>query len=238
MSLSRAFLALGITVTVLSLGVSAAERGFGTFEAQADVGNVTPPGSAEFDKEAGEYRIKGAGQNIWGLHDDFHFVYRKSPADFVLSAEVSWKGEGKNPHRKAGCMLRQGLEPDAAYADVMVHGDGLISLQYREKAGGATKEIKSAVKGPAAVRLERRGETVTAFVATRDGKGDKREKSGKRIDAEEKLTFEPIGSVRLPLKELSYAGLAVCSHEANVEETAVFSRVAFEGEVARPVPGK
>jgi regulation of enolase protein 1 (concanavalin A-like superfamily) len=211
---------------------SAAAGDLGAFEAQADVGKVDPPGSAEFDKDAGQYRIKSAGQNIWGVHDDFHFVYRKSSGDLVATAEVSWKGEGKNAHRKAGCMIRQSLEPDAAYADVMVHGDGLISLQYREKAGGPTKEIKSTVKAPAAVRLERRGDTVTASVATsaeQAGKGDKTDPK------EKQLSFRPIGSVQLPLKDPAYAGLAACSHDATVEETAIFSRVTIKSE---PAPSK
>ncbi|HEY7115254.1 MAG TPA: hypothetical protein VH475_01640 [Tepidisphaeraceae bacterium] len=187
----------------------------GDFEAQADVGTVEPPGSATFDKSTGQYRITSAGANIWGAHDDFHFVYRKSAGDVVLlTADIAWVGQGKNAHRKAGCMIRQSLDPDSPYADIMIHGDGLISLQYRESKGGQTKEIKSETKAPAAIRLERRGDTFTAFVAPK--------KDGKPGE------FHSVGSIKLALGEPAYAGLAVSSHEPKDQETAVFTRVAVE----------
>ena len=237
----RATFAPVLTTTVLCLSVRAAESRLGAFEAQADVGKVDPPGSAEFDKNTGQYRIKSAGQNIWGVHDDFHFVYRKCPADLVLTANVSWEGEGKNAHRKAGCMIRQSLEPDSAYADVMVHGDGLISLQYREKAGGPTREIKSQVKAPATLRLERRGDTVTASLAPRDAKaakGEEARKDDKPNTKAQQPPFEPIGSIQLQFRNPTYAGLAVCSHEASVEETAIFSGVMLNSDIAPSKPEK
>ncbi len=46
-------------------------------------------------------------------------------------------------HRKAALMIRQSLEPDAAYADVALHGDGLTSLQFRPTAGAATSALAS-----------------------------------------------------------------------------------------------
>jgi hypothetical protein len=39
-------------------------------------------------------------------------------------------------HRKAALMIRQSLDPGAAYADVALHGDGLTSLQSRATADG------------------------------------------------------------------------------------------------------
>jgi regulation of enolase protein 1 (concanavalin A-like superfamily) len=213
-----------LAIALLCHAVPAADESkLGAFDDQADVGKVDPPGSAQFDKASGAYRITSAGQNVWGAHDDFHFLHRRAAADFVVTADVSFVGDGRNAHRKAGGMLRQGLEPDAPYADVVVHGDGLISLQYREKPGGPTLEIKSELKAKAVtVRLERRGDTVTAAVAVRD------------VDKDAQPTFKPIGSVQLPLRDPAYAGLFVCSHEAAAQETAVFSRVTFEPLAQRP----
>jgi len=51
-------------------------------------------------------------------------------------------------HRKAVLMVRQNLNPDSAYADVALHGDGLTSLQYRLKDGQATAEVRSTLSMP------------------------------------------------------------------------------------------
>ena len=130
--------------------VAAPARGeIGDFEASADVGKVEPPGTATFDKAANQYKITASGANIWAKIDAFHFLYRKISGDVTLAADIAFVGEGKNPHRKAGWMIRQNLEPDAPYVDVMVHGEGLIALQYRSEKGGITKGIDSKIKSPA-----------------------------------------------------------------------------------------
>jgi TolB protein len=61
------------------------------------------------------------------------------------------------PHRKMGLMIRSSKAEDAVYMDGALHGDGLTSLQYREKAGGETKEIASEIKAPEFVQVERKG---------------------------------------------------------------------------------
>ncbi len=125
-------------------------------------------------------------------------------------------------------MIRQGLEPDAAYVDIMVHGDGMIALQYRNAKGEVTLDIKSSVKAPAKVRVERRGDTFTAYAAPAIGKGEKPRGEGDG--------FESIGSVKMAMKDPAYAGLAVTAHDAKVTETAVFSHVTVEASAAKPVP--
>ena len=68
----------------------------------------------------------------------------------TLGADVRFLGSGGNAHRKACLLVRQTLDADSAYADAVLHGDGLTSLQYRETSGGPTREIQSNVSAPAA----------------------------------------------------------------------------------------
>jgi TolB protein len=203
----------------------AAEAKLGDFDAQADVGTVEPAGSGEFDNAANQYRIKSSGENIWARHDDFHFVYRKATSDMSITSDVELVGQGKNAHRKAGLMIRQGLEPDAAYVDVMLHGDGLVALQYRSAKGEATLDVKSSVKAPATVRLERHGETFSAYAAPAPAKGEKPAEADK---------FVLIGSIKLAMKDPAYAGLAVTAHDPKTTETALFSNVAIKAVPANP----
>jgi Tol biopolymer transport system component len=163
-----------------------------------------------FDPGKGEYRVTGSGENMWGAKDAFHFAWRRLSGDLILTAEVSFPEREGNAHRKAGWMVRSGLEADAPYADSVVHADGLISLQYRLVRGGPTLEIRSPVRAPAAIRLERTGDLFSLSVA-REGKA-----------------FQPVGSVTVALPDSVYAGLAVCGHEATALATATFSRVTLE----------
>src|SRR5258706_254337 len=89
----------------------------GDFESAADVGKVAPPGAAQYDKAADQYRISAAGENIWSKLDAFHFVHRKLTGDLTAAADIAFVGQGKNAHRKAGLMIRQSLDADAPYVD-------------------------------------------------------------------------------------------------------------------------
>ena len=180
----------------------------GIFEGQSDVGTVLHPGSAHFDSAKGDYTISGCGENMWFKTDAFHFVWKKVSGDLTLTADISFVGVGKNPHRKVCLLVRQSLDPDSPYADVAVHGVGLTSLQYRDEKGETTREIQSNVTAPHRVRLEKHGDYVTISVS----------------DAEGRL-HPSGGSAKIPLQGSFYVGLGVCSHEKDVTETAVFSNV-------------
>jgi hypothetical protein len=182
----------------------------GDFQGKADIGKVELPGSVEFDAARGEYRITGSGTNIWGDTDAFHFAWWKVAGDLEMTAEVHWVGEGKQAHRKAGWMVRQDLAADSPYADAVVHGDGLISLQYRRIRGGPTMEVKAPVKPPAAIRLERTGDLFSLSVAPGGA------------------SFQPIGSLTVSLSGPVHAGLVVCSHDATTRETAIFTNVGLK----------
>ena len=110
---------------------------------QADIGSVGKPGRAVLEITNLSYRVAGGGENMWFTNDAFHFVWDRRSGNFSLSAAVEWLTAGGNAHRKACLIARQGLDPDSPYVDVAVHGDGLISLQYRELPGGPTREVQA-----------------------------------------------------------------------------------------------
>jgi TolB protein len=180
----------------------------GEFEHNMDIGQISLHGSAQFDPETKQYQITGSGENMWAAQDAFHFLWRQVSGDFKLSTNVAFPNPGGHEHRKAGWMIRQSLDPNSAYVDAVVHGDGLISMQYRTEKGGNTYEIQSPVKAPASITLERDGNLMSFSVAkTNEG-------------------FQPVGNITIPLKDPVYIGLFVCAHDPNKLETAVFSNVS------------
>lgn len=187
------------------------------FDANSDVGDTPVKGTVEFDPATGEYRVSGGGENIWGPADAFQFAWKQMSGDMALTADVRFIGAGTVLHRKAALMFRQTLDAGSAYADVAVHGDGLTSLQFRPAAGAATKEIRSDLKGPVRIRIERRGGTFTMFAGA----------PGEEL--------KPAGPATVVLQDPVYVGLAVSSHKADLLETAVFSNVKVE-PLAAPRP--
>jgi len=199
-----------IICSVSLLGSCSTTDKLGIFEGQTDVGQVKIKGSMQFDPNENIYIITASGENIWYDVDAFHFVWKKTKGDLELTTDVDWPGVEKPNHRKAGWMVRQDPSANSPYADAVVHGDGLICLQYRKVQGGDTMEIRSPLKAPATMRLQQDGDLFTLSVAS---KGQ---------------NFQPVGSVSVPLAASVYTGLVVCSHDADITETAVFSNVTMK----------
>jgi hypothetical protein len=105
------------------------EAPLGLFEGHGDVGAVGVPGSVAYDAGPKSYLVTGGGENMWFAEDALHFVWKRVSGDVSLAADIRWLGTGGNAHRKACLLIRQSLDPKSAYADAVIHGDGLTSLQ-------------------------------------------------------------------------------------------------------------
>jgi TolB protein len=191
---------------------SAAAEALGVFDDHGDVGSPRLSGSALYNGFSQEYALSAAGVNLWGPRDEFHFVWKRLAGNFVVQARVELLGTGVDPHRKLGVMVRSTLDADSPYADAVVHGDGLTSLQFRRAKGAATEEIRSTLTGADVLQLERRGDRVT-LRAARFGE-----------------TFAASELDALALGDEVYVGLFLCSHNPDVVERAVFRDV----RLARP----
>jgi Tol biopolymer transport system component len=203
---------LAIVVLFMSAKLSyAASTELGIFSHQRDIGNVARHGSVDFNPATGEYLIAGGGENMWFTNDAFHFVWKKMSGDFTLTADVKFIGTGGNPHRKACLLIRQSLHPDSVYADVAFHGSGLTALQYRDTPAGTTHEIQSNISAPARIRIEKRGDYISMWLAAA---GEDLKPAG--------------GYLQIPFKGKFYVGLGVCAHDNKALEKAVFSNVELK----------
>ena len=185
----------------------------GQFQGQTDIGSSVRPGAAEFDAAKGAYTVTGGGLNMWANTDAFHFVWKKLSGDFSITAEVriTTGSTDGNPHRKAGLVVRQSLEPESPYVDVILHGSGMTSLQFRATPGGTTSQVETEVTAPAVLRLERHGDVFEMWLSGAPGEAPHK-----------------VGSTGLELHDPIYVGLAVCAHDAGRMETAVFSNVKVD----------
>ena len=188
----------------------------GDFEAHGDIGSPKIGGYSTWNAASQVYTLSAGGVNIWAKRDEFQFAYRRMKGDFIIQAQVEFQGKGTDPHRKAGIMARASIADfDSAYVDGAVHGDGLVSLQYRKAKGEDTAQTEMpAAKGATVIQLERRG---PVFILSAARLGEPFEIA--QIDNQPNVPEE------------AYVGLFLSSHNVDVKETVVFRHV----RVIKPV---
>src|SRR4051812_21962113 len=198
---------------VCFLAASAFAQGgkLGVFTNSGDIGNPGKKGSAEFDAVNSQYKITGSGANMWAKQDQFQYVWRPMSGNFAVTATLRFLGEG-NEHRKAGIVVRQSLDTDATYADVVIHGNGMPGLQWRSKQGEETNAFDIPFDGPGTfqIKLVRNGVRIYMYVG----------KNG--------AALQEIAHTEVSFRDPVLVGLAVCSHDASKAETVVFSDVTVE----------
>jgi TolB protein len=197
-------------ILTLAAAVSLTAADLGIFTTGSDVGPASKPGTVVL--KDGAYTVSASGSNMWFNADAFHLVWKKVSGDISLAATVEIPpSPGGDPHRKAVLIVRQSLDPDSAYADAALHGDGLTSLQYRETKGARTYEVQANASKPRRLQIEKRGKYVSMSLAGENGE-----------------LVPAGGSFRLILEEPFYVGIGVCAHNKDRFETAIFSKVELK----------
>jgi len=171
---------------------------------------VRPIAGGTVEEGTGVYAVAGAGADIWGTSDSFHYTYESPFRSYFLARVVSL--QDTNPFAKAGIMFRESLAADAANILLDVKPNGEIEFMVRPSTGAATQFI-SGTTASTPVYLELtidNATTVTAWVGT----------DINHMVAIGSATV-PIGSWSSPL-----VGLAVTSHDPWHLNIAVFDNVS------------
>lgn len=187
-----------------------------------DVGNPAIAGTVTVSGEG--FDITAGGADVWGVKDEFNFVYIEKTGDFDFAARVE-SLTATHLYTKAGLMAREDLTPGSRHIYFQIFpnnnprnkNNGGFEYQYRQIAGAEMKAIYPAsfegtpdfpVTFPNAwIRLKRVGNIFTGYAGT-DGKSWK-----------EYATFT------LDLPERIYLGAAVTSHKTTEFTTAKFRNI-------------
>jgi len=189
------------------------------FPEAKNVGEPAISGKMLYNPESQTYEVTGAGTNMWLAKDEFYFVARKVNSDFILTSKVEITTKTGNMHRKMGLMIRQSMDANSPYADIVLHADGLLSLQYRSKQGAITEEVKFTEVGAQYLQLEKKGSKILARIA----------------QSQQALTTAK--EIELPIEAPFWVGLVACSHDAALSATGLFSNVRFDVAAAEGVDG-
>lgn len=180
-----------------------ARPGLGVFTTSQDIGAAELPGQITAPAP-GSYLVSGAGRNLWGARDEFHFAFTELIGDAQIGADIDLGAPLGQRYRKALLMFRSNTKPDAAYVDVAVHENGVASLQYRPYDGAPTLDLQSRISKPSHVRLVRRGSYFHAEFD--DGAGQ----------------HEELGPIAVSLPDNALVGVGV-----NSADTDHLARVTF-----------
>jgi regulation of enolase protein 1 (concanavalin A-like superfamily) len=183
-----------------------------------DVGSVAAIGTASWSTN--RLTIRGAGWDIWGSSDAFHFVYQTLAGDGEIIAHVD-SLQVTDVWAKTGVMMRETLSASSAHAFALQSAQAGVAFQRRVVPGGtSTHTAGTTGSAPRWLRLVRRGALFTAFESA-DG-----------------TAWRTIGSQTISMQPTIYVGLAVTSHIAGTLTTAVLSgiKVAPTGTATNQPP--
>ncbi|WP_330633021.1 pectate lyase [Halocatena halophila] len=176
--------------------------GVGSF-GTVSVGALSDPSAA-----ATVITLDGGGDDIWGTADAFHYYYETVSGDFDVVVQNTGV-ENTDSWAKAGLMVRESTDPQAANVLVRRRSNGEASMQYRPSVGADT----DSVGGTQAdwLRLVRTGDTIKTYHAN---------------DRGDWTLIERLGPDDITLPETVPVGLAVTSHATGQLCTATFQKLS------------
>jgi regulation of enolase protein 1 (concanavalin A-like superfamily) len=171
-----------------------------------DIGSVGPAGSAS--EQSGVYTVRGAGADVWGTADAFHFAYRSLTGDGTITARVS-DVDGSHAWTKIGVMIRASTAANSTHAFMLVSVAKGLAFQRRTATGGISTHTAGALAtAPRWVRLTRSGNVITAYESVNGS------------------TWTLVGSDTIALPATALIGLAAHSHTTTSLATATFDNVS------------
>ena len=170
-----------------------------------NIGSVGVAGSTS--ASGGVFTVSGAGADVWGTSDAFHFAYRSLDGDGTIVAEVT-SILGAQAWTKVGVMIRGSTQANSAHAFMLVSNGKGVAFQRRTVSGGvSTSTAGGTGTTPRWVKLTRAGSRITAFVSP-DGR-----------------TWTTVGRDTLSLPFRVLVGLAASSHDVTRLATGTFANV-------------
>ena len=180
--------------------------------ASQDVGNPAVAGQVSY--ASGTFTVNGAGADIWGVSDQFRYVYQPLDGNGAIVARVTGV-QNQDPWTKVGVMIREDLTASAPYAMVAVTASIGTVWQSRSVRGGQSASAWGTLAGaPRWVALLRIGNWLIGFFSA-DG-----------------TNWTPVGAATVSMTARVYVGLAVTSHKPSTTATGTFANVTLLGGVA------
>ena len=182
----------------------------------ADVGATGATGNSTFAN--GVYSVTGAGADVWGTSDQFHYAYRTLTGDGTIVARVA-SIQNVNAWTKAGVMIRNSISPSAAQAFMLVAASATKGVPFQRRPSDGAASVSSPGSqstAPRWVRLVRAGNLITGYESANG------------------VNWTVVGSDTFAMGSTVLIGLAVSSHVTGVNATATFDNVTVSSSTPPP----
>lgn len=176
----------------------------GMFTAVQDIATAKP-GISEFRLAESNYWISGGGTAMGGRADALRFAWVRRSGSFSFSSGLHLDAPVANSQAGGMLLIRQGLEPDAAFAGILYEADGRVLSLVRPRADAPTQITVLGDGNVHHLQLTRIGDQITASFI-----GDN-------------LHVHPRFTVTLPLVDPVYVGIGVSAHTPFALQSATFS---------------
>jgi len=188
---------------------------------QQDIGPAGAPGTALDDGST--MTVTGAGTDIWGTSDEFHWVFTIMRGDFDVVARAK-SVQNVDRWTKAGVMMREQIATGARHASLFVTPTTEKGLAYQARPtmnGISVGTPGPAITAPVWIRLSRVGNDVTGFY---------------RVSTTE--PWHVIGTQTFSaLDDALQVGIAVSSHVHGTLATAAFDNIQVAAPGRQLPPG-
>ena len=183
-----------------------------------DIGDIGVAGSACYNSATGTFELKGSGDDIWDVQDEFRFAYKTIVSDGEIIARVLDQ-DNSNEWNKCGIMVRESLAEGSRHAFIALTSGNGAAMQYRPTTDGESfnDNTGSNIKAPYWIKMVISGTTYTGYISP---DGLTWTKVGNTVDA----GFGNGSPV--------YAGLAITSHDNAVLSTAHVDNYSLGGVLA------
>jgi len=181
-----------------------------------DVGSVAVAGSTSY--QGGIFTVTGAGADVWGSSDGFHFAYVTMTGDGAIVARVR-SVQYTNGYAKGGVMMRQSLTANSAHAMVDITPSYGAEFSRRTTTGSSTTVTGiGGVAAPYWVKLVRSGNTFYGYISSNGA------------------DWRLMGSSTIAMGSTIYVGLLSSSHNVIATCTTTFDGVGIPtGDTEPPV---
>jgi uncharacterized repeat protein (TIGR03806 family) len=171
-----------------------------------DIGSVGIAGDADYLLNT--FTVSGAGVDIWGNADSFHYAYVNVTGDCEVIARVASITD-TDPWAKAGVMIRESVMPGARNTYIAFTSQNGIEYQWRGTNNAASFYVQGPfVSAPYYVRLTRTNNSFKAY-SSDDGSN-----------------WAQLGSpVSIAMSSNTVAGLAVSAVNSNALNSSTFDFV-------------
>ncbi|MHC4626082.1 MAG: LamG domain-containing protein, partial [Planctomycetota bacterium] len=188
-------------------------------------GQPAAVGSVSLDEASQIYTLTGAGADIGGVSDEFHYAFTQLTGAGSITVKVESLTD-THPWARAGVMIRETLDPDAPHAMVVVTPSGRVAFGFRAAAGQdshSTHTATGTIAGPHWVRLNRSASNVFTGEHSFDGVN--------WAPVESSNPADPSGWT-IAMSQSAFVGLVISSHDAEVTGEATFSTAGVAGTTA------